>query len=124
MNYDAEELQLHEAEQIRADPAASARVLKSYEMMLDFYGLRLKDPKTGKSNALNPGYLLSAFFYGLAYCCVGGVMSSGEVERHSNYKPCFRNLNRSSHNYLRITRILKVFICIVASVCVPLCVIV
>ena len=31
----------------------------------------------------------------------------GEVERSQNYQDRFRNLNMSSHNYLRITQILK-----------------
>lgn len=45
--------------------------------MLDFYGMRLKDRETG------------------------------ELERTEDYKARYRNLNTSSHNYLRITRILK-----------------
>jgi hypothetical protein len=53
------------------------RIVKSYEMMLDFYGLKLVDKTTGK------------------------------VERGDNYKERYLHLNRSFHNYLRITRILK-----------------
>ena len=33
---------------IRNDPDASARVRRSYELMLDFYGIELEDPKTGR----------------------------------------------------------------------------
>jgi len=51
--------------------------MKSYEMMLDFYGMRLKDKETG------------------------------EVERANNWKERFQHLNHFMHNYLRITRILK-----------------
>ena len=32
---------------------------------------------------------------------------TGEIERSDNWKERFRHLNHSSHNYLRITRILK-----------------
>ena len=38
---------------------------------------------------------------------VTDVYFTGEVERSQNYKDRFKNLNTSSHNYLRITRILK-----------------
>ena len=62
---------------ICSDPVAHERVIKSYKMMLDFYGMRLKDERTG------------------------------EVERAENWKERFSHLNRSMHNYLRITRILK-----------------
>ena len=76
MNFYSQELQLHEIEvskywilmplannvysairpylcappppqKICTNPEAHKRVLKSYEMMLDFYGMRLKDPSTG-----------------------------------------------------------------------------
>jgi hypothetical protein len=33
--------------------------------------------------------------------------TTGEVERSENYQQLFTNLNRSGHNYLRITRVLK-----------------
>eukprot|EP01088_Endostelium_zonatum_P006336 TRINITY_DN18454_c0_g1_i1.p1 TRINITY_DN18454_c0_g1~~TRINITY_DN18454_c0_g1_i1.p1 ORF type:complete len:293 (-),score=74.70 TRINITY_DN18454_c0_g1_i1:71-949(-) len=78
MNSQSEPLQMHEIETIKADPVAKARVLKSYKLMLDFYGMRLRDDNTG------------------------------EVERNpSNWKDRYENLNTSGHNYLRITRILK-----------------
>ncbi|XP_070566946.1 uncharacterized protein [Ptychodera flava] len=47
MNYQSQELQLHEAEGIKRDKKAWARVLKSYEMMLDFYGMKLVDKEKG-----------------------------------------------------------------------------
>ena len=34
-------------QKICADPEAHQRVRRSYEMMLDFYGMKLKEPKTG-----------------------------------------------------------------------------
>ena len=35
-------------QQICEDPKALERVIKSYEMMLDFYGLKLVDESSGK----------------------------------------------------------------------------
>ena len=35
------------AQGICSDPIKHARVLKSYELMLDFYGMKLKDKETG-----------------------------------------------------------------------------
>ncbi|KAL8614375.1 hypothetical protein ACOMHN_007713 [Nucella lapillus] len=77
MNYQAQELQLHEAEKIQADETAMMRFKKSYEMMLNFYGIRLNSHDTG------------------------------EVERAPHWRDRFQHLNFSMHNYLRITRILK-----------------
>eukprot|EP00051_Salpingoeca_urceolata_P009941 m.120738 g.120738 ORF g.120738 m.120738 type:complete len:225 (-) comp16515_c0_seq3:270-944(-) len=76
MNSHAQPLQRHELEFIRDHQ--QARVVRSYELMLDFYGMRLKDRDTG------------------------------EIERSDNWVRCYHNLNTSGHNYLRITRILKV----------------
>uniref|UniRef100_A0A671T9E5 Opioid growth factor receptor-like n=1 Tax=Sinocyclocheilus anshuiensis TaxID=1608454 RepID=A0A671T9E5_9TELE len=63
----------------RKDKQAKSKLVKSYKLMLDFYGLHLANESTG------------------------------EVERAPNWKDHFRNLNRFvySHNNLRITRILK-----------------
>uniref|UniRef100_A0A8C2DQQ6 Opioid growth factor receptor (OGFr) conserved domain-containing protein n=1 Tax=Cyprinus carpio TaxID=7962 RepID=A0A8C2DQQ6_CYPCA len=61
----------------RKDKQAKSKLVKSYKLMLDFYGLRLANESTG------------------------------EVERAPNWKDRFRNLNRFTHNNLRITRILK-----------------
>ena len=77
MNGSAQELQLHEAAAIKADPKAHRRMRKAYEMMLHFYGMRLVDKATG------------------------------EIARADHYRPRYRHLNHSFHNYLRITRILK-----------------
>jgi len=77
MNDQSQPLQKHEIEKITTNPVCSKRFVTSYEMMLHFYGCRLKDPKTG------------------------------ELERHEGWKAQFKNLNTHAHNYLRITRILK-----------------
>merc|ERR1712137_106164 len=61
---------------MRQDITVGERVMKSYKMMLDFYGMRLVDEKTG------------------------------EVRRAKNWKSRYLNLNTSGHNNLRISRIL------------------
>eukprot|EP00667_Euglena_gracilis_P019981 EG_transcript_21510 len=76
-NYDSQELQLHEAKAIAETPACLERVRRSYEMMLDFYGMQLVNSETG------------------------------EVRRSDGYRPQYDNLDASGHNLLRITRILK-----------------
>eukprot|EP01123_Difflugia_compressa_P005953 TRINITY_DN18085_c0_g1_i1.p1 TRINITY_DN18085_c0_g1~~TRINITY_DN18085_c0_g1_i1.p1 ORF type:complete len:195 (-),score=45.88 TRINITY_DN18085_c0_g1_i1:31-615(-) len=53
------------------------RFIKSYSMMLHFYGVRMTDTETGA------------------------------LERHNDYKVHYQNLNSHPHNFLRITRILK-----------------
>ncbi|KAJ3747119.1 opioid growth factor receptor conserved region-domain-containing protein [Lentinula detonsa] len=80
MNYESQPLQCHEIEALKSDPNAIARIIESYELMLDFYGMRLVSLETG------------------------------EVERSlppRDYAARYKNLIRSSHNNLRISRILK-----------------
>jgi len=64
-------------EAMRNDEKVRERIIKSYELMLDFYGMELVSKETG------------------------------EIRRSKNYVDRYYNLNTSSHNYLRITRILK-----------------
>ncbi|KAG8771677.1 hypothetical protein FRC15_003265 [Serendipita sp. 397] len=77
MNSESQPLQLHEIHAMRADKAVINRVYGSYILMLSFYGITLLDFRTG---------LLS---------------------RSENYVSRYKNLCRSPHNYLRVTRILK-----------------
>ncbi|KAI0953586.1 hypothetical protein AcW1_007763 [Taiwanofungus camphoratus] len=77
MNAESQPLQKHEAAAMRADPAVMRRILRSYSLMLNFYGMRLESP------------------------------DSGLLARSTNYPERYRNLIRSPHNNLRITRILK-----------------
>jgi hypothetical protein len=77
VNSDAQVLQRHEAASMISDPLVMRRIRRSYEMMLGFYGAELED------------------------------WSTGVLRRAPNYKERFRNLDSRSHNYLRITRILK-----------------
>ncbi|XP_060581361.1 uncharacterized protein LOC132737980 isoform X1 [Ruditapes philippinarum] len=77
LNWHAQELQLHEIKKIQRSKKAMQRILKSYKMMLDFYGMELENEE------------------------------DGTIVRGDNWRDRFRHLNRSFNNYLRITRILK-----------------
>ena len=69
MNYESQPLQTHELEAMKQDPDVINRIIESYKLMLDFYGMRLVSPE------------------------------SGEVERSlppRNYAPRYKNLLRQS----------------------------
>jgi hypothetical protein len=77
MNSMSAALSKHEAKLIREDFYAAVRVVTSYRMMLNFYGLRLVDETTG------------------------------EIERCPHiWQNRYKNLIEHSHNFLRINRIL------------------
>ncbi|KAF5914123.1 hypothetical protein HPG69_012486 [Diceros bicornis minor] len=77
VNRCAEPLTLREIEEFKSSKDIRERFVKAYELMLGFYGIELQDQNTGK------------------------------VCRADNYQKRFQNLDRHSHNNLRITRILK-----------------
>ena len=57
MNYDSQPLQTHEIESMKADPIILKRVIRSYQLMLDFYGMHLVSRETGLvDRALPPRY--------------------------------------------------------------------
>jgi hypothetical protein len=78
MNSSAQPLSKAEAEEFRANKHIQQRLIMSYRLMLDFYGMVLIDEQTGEV-ARNP----------------------------ETFRNCYYNLNTSSHNFLRVTRILK-----------------
>ncbi|XP_016394383.1 opioid growth factor receptor-like isoform X3 [Sinocyclocheilus rhinocerous] len=77
VNWRAHVLSKKEIKLFRKDKEAKSKLVQSYKLMLDFYGICLVDESTG------------------------------EVARAPNWKDRFRNLDRHTHNNLRITRILK-----------------
>uniref|UniRef100_A0A8W4FNH8 Opioid growth factor receptor n=1 Tax=Sus scrofa TaxID=9823 RepID=A0A8W4FNH8_PIG len=77
VNWHAKPLTLQEVEAFKSSPEVKERLVRAYELMLGFYGIQLKDRKTGR------------------------------VCRAQNYQKRFQNLNWHSHNNLRITRMLK-----------------
>lgn len=48
MNYESQPLQVHELESMRLDLDIIKRIVSSYELMLDFYGMRLVSLETGE----------------------------------------------------------------------------
>ncbi|KAM5145505.1 uncharacterized protein ACMZJ9_012839 [Mantella aurantiaca] len=77
INPKAKPLTQYEIERMKTDKEVIGRFLNAYELMLGFFGIKLKDKRTGS------------------------------VERDRNYRERFENLNNYTHNNLRITRILK-----------------
>ncbi|XP_067856300.1 opioid growth factor receptor-like protein 1 isoform X2 [Heptranchias perlo] len=77
MNWHAKELTRQEIKLFKESEIAKKRLIKAYEIMLDFYGIQLVNRETG------------------------------EVRRTHHWRQRFNNLNLRTHNNLRITRILK-----------------
>ncbi|XP_041837547.1 opioid growth factor receptor-like [Melanotaenia boesemani] len=77
VNYEASTLTKEEIKEFCENPTAQSNLLKSYKLMLDFYGIELVNETTG------------------------------DVKRAKNWRERFDNLNSHTHNNLRITRILK-----------------
>ncbi|NWI95826.1 OGFR factor, partial [Pitta sordida] len=77
MNFRAKPLTCQEIEAFKKSHKVMERFVHAYELMLRFYGIILVNKKTG------------------------------ELKRAENWSERFENLNRFSHNNLRITRILK-----------------
>ncbi|THU93931.1 hypothetical protein K435DRAFT_724883 [Dendrothele bispora CBS 962.96] len=80
MNFQSQPLQLHEIHSMKEDPKIIQRLIESYKLMLDFYGMQLVDQETGELDRPSPP---------------------------RKYTPRYKNLIRSTHNNLRISRILK-----------------
>ncbi|XP_041743647.1 opioid growth factor receptor-like [Coregonus clupeaformis] len=77
MNYQAKELTKKEIEAFLEDETVKKKLVKSYKLMLDFYGIQMSNDTTG------------------------------EVRCTNNWRDRFDNMDRHTHNNLRITRILK-----------------
>ncbi|XP_030819387.1 LOW QUALITY PROTEIN: opioid growth factor receptor [Camarhynchus parvulus] len=77
MNWRAKPLTCQEIQAFRKSKEVMDRFIRAYKLMLGFYGINLVNEETG------------------------------ELERAENWRERFENLNRFSHNNLRITRILK-----------------
>jgi hypothetical protein len=73
----AQSLQQEEIQWFKAHAEAQQRLIKSYQMMLDFYGIVLRSE------------------------------DSGELIRAHNWQQRFHNLEKNSHNDRRITRIIS-----------------
>jgi len=77
MNMQSSSLTKEEAHMMRNDVSIAFRIVRSYRLMLNFYGMRLVD------------------------------MATGEISKQPDYwQARYLNLRMNSHNYLRINRIL------------------
>lgn len=54
MNFASQPLQIHEITAMKKDPEVMGRVLQSYCMMLEFYGMKLDSPETGLLSRVMP----------------------------------------------------------------------
>lgn len=86
VNSMAQPLMLHEAVAIGNSPVMMSRMLRALRMMLNFYGMELH-----VEDIVNDGSR-------------GAMM---RFDRTAGYEARYRNLLRRSHNFLRVTRILK-----------------
>ncbi|NXG48779.1 OGFR factor, partial [Psilopogon haemacephalus] len=77
MNWRAKPLTWKEIQAFKKSEEVMQRFIRAYQLMLRFYGITLVNKETG------------------------------ELKRAENWAERFQNLNRFSHNNLRITRILK-----------------
>jgi hypothetical protein len=73
LNWDSDALGKSEARLMRRDPEIAKRIVKSYQMMLNFYGMELSEPKVGL------------------------------IVRSNHWQERYKHLNSSFHNYLRIS---------------------
>jgi len=84
VNFQSQPLYPHEIQKMKHSAEVQRRFIQSYQLMLDFYGMKLASEDTGKLER-----------------------SSNDPSHASYYVPRYQNLLRRSHNNLRITRILK-----------------
>lgn len=54
MNMQSQPLQRHEIVAMKSSPDVKSRVLKSYRLMLDFYGMNLDSSETGLLSHVKP----------------------------------------------------------------------
>jgi len=65
MNYQSQPLQRHEIEKMKADPIIIERIIESYKLMLDFYGMRLVSAETGLIDRVLPPRNYAARYHNL-----------------------------------------------------------
>ena len=54
MNYQSQPLQVHEADSMKAEPEVLKRIITSYKLMLDFYGMQLLSEESGLVGRSSP----------------------------------------------------------------------
>lgn len=96
MNFESQPLQLHEIQTMKADPVIIERIIRSYELMLDFYGMQLVSAESG--------LLKRSDNYKGQYT---NLMRQYIQNKISLWAETAHNCTGSPHNYLRISRIMK-----------------
>jgi hypothetical protein len=71
MNYQSQPLQRHEIESMKSDPAVVKRVVQSYTMMLDFYGMALLSEESGLVGRSGPPRDFATRYRNLVRECSG-----------------------------------------------------
>lgn len=71
MNYQSQPLQRHEIEAMGSDPAVVNRVVQSYSMMLDFYGMTLLSEESGLVGRSKPPRNFATRYRNLVRECSG-----------------------------------------------------
>jgi hypothetical protein len=98
VNFQAQPLQRHEREVMKADPEVVKRVIASYRLMLDFYGMQLLSEETGLLDRQSaPRNYAHRYRNLIRESCL----------RIQPCMPVLTSCPGSGHNYLRISRILK-----------------
>lgn len=98
MNSQSQPLQRHEFEAMRSSPEIIQRVIRSYKLMLDFYGMRLLDERTGLLDRVLPPRTFERRYRNLV---------REYISLNTTFIVILNFLLESSHNNLRISRILK-----------------
>jgi len=120
MNYASQPLQLHEIDSMKADSHIIDRILASYQLMLDFYGMQLLSSDTGllvrslppKNHApryrnlvreLNGCFEPVLFYFIIIIDLCSSRLLSQQLANHSNLEMPIRAGIRTPHRGLFIT---------------------
>ena len=96
LNWKAKPLQRHEAAAIAASPRARRAIIRSLIMMCDFFGVEYRlATRAASARELDDA------------ARAGSIRAPVRCVRAANWAERSAFLNKSTHNYLRITRILK-----------------
>lgn len=75
MNFSSQPLQPHEIQAMVADSVVIDRVIESYKLMLDFYGMRLVSTETGLVDRALPPRNYAARYHNLVRECSPPALS-------------------------------------------------
>lgn len=73
MNFESQPLQRHELDAMKSSPEVIRRMLTSYRLMLDFYGMRLEDEESGLLARASPPRDFVARYKNLVRACMSAA---------------------------------------------------